>query len=144
MSLNLGDIVKGKVTGITKFGAFIALPEGKSGMVHISEVSKSYVTDIHDFLTEGDMVDVKVIHVDEAGRINLSIKKAQEAERPKYAPRPQSAAGGSPPRWQSSPARKEGLTFEDKLKLFMADSESRMIDIKHQTEKKGGRGRKRG
>ena len=72
MSLNLGDIVKGKVTGITKFGAFIALPEGKSGMVHISEVSKSYVTDIHDFLTEGDMVDVKVIHVDDAGGIHVA------------------------------------------------------------------------
>ena len=78
MDLAVGAIFEGKVTGITKFGAFVALPEGKSGMVHISEVANSFVSDIKDFLTEGQMVKVKVINIDQAGRINLSIKKAQQ------------------------------------------------------------------
>ena len=78
MDLAVGAIFEGKVTGITKFGAFVSLPEGKSGMVHISEVANSFVNDIKDFLTEGQDVKVKVINIDQAGRINLSIKKAQE------------------------------------------------------------------
>ena len=77
MDLAVGSIVEGKVTGITKFGAFVALPEGKSGMVHISEVAASFVNDIKDFLQEGQQVKVKIINIDQAGRINLSIKKAQ-------------------------------------------------------------------
>lgn len=77
MDLAVGAIVEGKVTGITKFGAFVALPEGKSGMVHISEVASTFVNDIKDFLQEGQQVKVKIINIDQAGRINLSIKKAQ-------------------------------------------------------------------
>ena len=80
MDLAVGSIVEGKVTGITKFGAFVALPEGKSGMVHISEVAASFVSDIKDFLQEGQQVKVKIINIDQAGRINLSIKKAQPQE----------------------------------------------------------------
>ena len=77
MDLAVGAIFEGKVTGITKFGAFVSLPEGKSGMVHISEVANSFVNDIKDFLTEGQDVKVKIINIDDVGRINLSIKKAQ-------------------------------------------------------------------
>ncbi len=80
MDLAVGAIVEGKVTGITKFGAFVALPEGKSGMVHISEVASTFVNDIKDFLQEGQQVKVKIINIDQAGRINLSIKKAQPQE----------------------------------------------------------------
>ncbi|MDO4669060.1 MAG: S1 RNA-binding domain-containing protein, partial [Butyricicoccus pullicaecorum] len=72
MGLVVGAVLEGKVTGITKFGAFVSLPEGKSGMVHISEVANSFVSDIKEFLKEGDTVRVKVINVDDAGRINLS------------------------------------------------------------------------
>lgn len=81
MDLAVGAIVEGKVTGITKFGAFVALPEGKSGMVHISEVASTFVNDIKDFLQEGQQVKVKIINIDQAGRINLSIKKAQPRSR---------------------------------------------------------------
>ena len=77
----MGAIVEGKVTGITKFGAFVALPEGKFGYVHISEVASTFVNDIKDFLQEGQQVKVKIINIDQAGRINLSIKKAQRRSR---------------------------------------------------------------
>lgn len=77
MQVEVGEILEGKVTGITKFGAFVELPEGKTGMVHISEVSNSYVEDINQFLKEGDVVKVKVISISEEGKISLSIKKTQ-------------------------------------------------------------------
>ena len=78
MEFGVGTIVEGKVTGITKFGAFVSLPEGKSGLVHISEIAYSYVNDVKDHLKEGQEVKVKVIGIDENGRINLSIKKAMD------------------------------------------------------------------
>ena len=96
MDLAVGAIVEGKVTGITKFGAFVALPEGKSGMVHISEVASTFVNDIKDFLQEGQQVKVKIINIDQAGRINLSIKKAQPQE-PRQ-PRQERREGGFAPR----------------------------------------------
>ena len=80
MDLAVGAIVEGKVTGITKFGAFVALPEGKSGMVHISGGRFDFVNDIKwDFLQEGQQVKVKIINIDQAGRINLSIKEGAAA-----------------------------------------------------------------
>lgn len=83
MQVEIGEILEGKVTGITKFGAFVELAEGKTGMVHISEVSNSYVEDINQFLKEGDVVKVKVINITEEGKISLSIKKTQpKPERP--------------------------------------------------------------
>ena len=149
MDLAVGAIFEGKVTGITKFGAFVALPEGKSGMVHISEVANSFVSDIKDFLTEGQMVKVKVINIDQAGRINLSIKKAQQpgedggasarpqAQQRRPAPRPR---GGAP---RQAPRDPSTMTVEDKLKMFMADSESRMADIKHNNDRKSGSRRRK-
>jgi len=78
MQIEVGSILEGKVTGITKFGAFVDLSEGKSGMVHISEISNTYVENVSDFLTEGQTVKVKVIAVNENGKISLSIKKLDE------------------------------------------------------------------
>ena len=75
MELAVGSIVTGKVTTITKFGAFVALPDGKSGLVHISEVAATFVNDVHDFLTEGQEVQVKILSVTPEGKINLSIKQ---------------------------------------------------------------------
>ena len=89
MEFGVGSILDGKVTGITKFGAFVALPEGKSGLVHISEIAYSYVNQVSDHLKEGQEVKVKVIGIDQAGRINLSIK--QVAPPP---PRPARQGGG--------------------------------------------------
>lgn len=147
MDLAVGTIVEGKVTGITKFGAFVALPEGKSGMVHISEVASSFVNDIKDFLQEGQAVKVKVISIDQAGRINLSIKKAQRQERTGgYAPRqPRFQQRASAPRGRAAQPPKDPATmsFEDKLKAFMSDSESRQADVRHATDRKNGSRRRR-
>jgi len=78
MEFGVGSILEGKVTGITKFGAFVALPEGRSGLVHISEIAYSYVNEVSDHLQEGQQVKVKVIGIDQNNRINLSIKKVTE------------------------------------------------------------------
>ena len=142
MDLAVGAIFEGKVTGITKFGAFVSLPEGKSGMVHISEVANSFVNDIKDFLTEGQDVKVKIINIDDVGRINLSIKKAQENTQQTQR---QFEAKRSRPQQQRTAQTKDqsAMTFEDKLKMFMADSESRMADIKHNNDRKSGARRRR-
>ena len=117
MEFGVGSIVEGKVTGITKFGAFVALPEGKSGLVHISEIAYTYVNDVKEHLKEGQEVKVKVIGIDENGRINLSIKKAMDPP-----PRPRVRAGpaavppataaardsAASPRRRSPPALKTG------------------------------------
>ena len=76
MGIEVGSILDGKVTGITKFGAFVSLPGNRSGLVHISEIAYSYVNDVHDLLCEGQDVKVKVIGIDDNNRINLSIKQA--------------------------------------------------------------------
>ena len=140
MDLTVGAIVEGKVTGITKFGAFVALPEGKSGMVHISEVASTFVNDIKDFLQEGQQVKVKIINIDQAGRINLSIKKAQPQE-----PRQPRFQRSSAPRGrvQQAPKDPSTMSFEDKLKAFMSDSESRQADVRHATDRKNGSRRRR-
>ena len=144
MECGVGSIVEGKVSGITKFGAFISLPEGKSGLVHISEIAYSYVNDVHDHLKEGDPVKVKVIGIDDAGRINLSIKKAAEPPpRPAAAPRP------AAPRPQNSAPRertftpaapKEPTSFEDRLKQFMAASDSKLSDLRTAERRTSRRG----
>ena len=85
MQLEVGNIVEGKVTGITKFGAFVELPGGKTGMVHISEVAPTFVNEIRDHVTENQVVKVKILTISEEGKISLSIKKAMD--RPEPAPR---------------------------------------------------------
>ena len=78
MALEIGEIVEGKVTGLTNFGAFVELPENRVGMVHISEVSNQYVKEISDFLEKGQTIKVKILNIDSAGKISLSIKQAKE------------------------------------------------------------------
>ena len=137
MEFGVGSIVEGKVSGITKFGAFVSLPEGKSGLVHISEIAYSYVNDVHEHLSEGQQVKVKVIGIDDTGRINLSIKKAMEPP-PRPAPRPQASRERS----FTPPAAKEPATFEDRLKQFMAASDSKLSDLRsaeRRTSRRGGR-----
>ncbi|MCX7614319.1 MAG: S1 RNA-binding domain-containing protein [Clostridiales bacterium] len=138
MELAVGTVLEGKVTGITKFGAFVTLPEGKSGMVHISEVANTYVNDIKDHLTEGQEVKVKVISIDEMGRIGLSIKKALPP--PPRKPMMREASFGDKKSFQQN---KANLTFEDKLKMFMQDSESKMSDLKGHIDKRSGSRRPR-
>lgn len=134
--LEIGQIYEGKVTGIQKFGAFVSLPGGKSGLVHISEIAYSYVNDVKDHLQEGQEVKVKVIGIDDNGRINLSIKKAQD---PPPRPEGQRRPGGSRPVGFTGPKRQaEPTTFEDKLKQFMASSDSKLSEL-HMSEKNSRR-----
>ena len=145
MSLEVGAIVEGEVSGITNFGAFVQLPEGKIGLIHISEVSNVYVKDVHDFLKEHDKVKVKVLSIDERGKIGLSIKQLTPPPAPQPKPqRPQvetrERRGPRPQVAKVAPV----LSFEDKLSKFLKDSDDRMLDLKRNTEsKRGGRGAKR-
>lgn len=145
MSLEVGAIVEGEVTGITNFGAFVQLLEGKVGLIHISEVSNVYVKDVHDFLKEHDKVKVKVLSIDERGKIGLSIKQLTPPPAPQPKPqRPQvdnrERRGPRPQAAKVAPV----LSFEDKLSKFLKDSDDRMLDLKRNTEsKRGGRGAKR-
>ena len=131
MEFTPGTVFDGTVRSIASFGAFIDLPEGRSGLVHISEVASSYVTDIRQHLTEGQNVRVKLLHTDERGRMSLSIKQA-EAPRVQ-APRPaaQRPVRQEPARPQSfRPQRAEPESFEEKLKQFMADSNSNISGVR--------------
>jgi len=153
MEPEVGSILEGKVTSIMKFGAFVALGGGRSGLVHISEIANTFVNDVHDFLEEGQTVKVKVLST-ENGKINLSIKKALPAARPAQG------GGGRPSRPPSGASRSGGggrfarasqqtlppsgdLSFEDKLKQFMTASEGKMADLNRNMDgKRGGRRRK--
>lgn len=151
MSIEVGSKLQGKVTGITKFGAFVQLPEGSTGLVHISEVADNYVKDINDHLSVGDEVEVKVLNVEKDGKIGLSIRKAKDNPPPpaqtQYRPRPQRQGGGDfrskgGPRGGGQPPVEN---FESKVARFLKDSEERMTSLKRQTDsRRGGRGGRRG
>lgn len=133
--VEVGDVFEGKVTGLTDFGAFVTLPGGETGMVHISEVSNTFVKNIREQLSEGQTVKVKVLEINEKGKISLSIKQVEQPEtkeRPKRS-RPQSKG------WQGLPEKHtENMSFEDMLASFKKTSEDRMSDLKRSTESKRG------
>ena len=141
MEFEVGSILSGKVTGITKFGAFVQLAPGKSGLVHISEIANTYVTNISDFVSEGQEVKVKLIGIDQNGRLNLSIKQAlPKPEQPERPTRPvrseapvRAAASTAAPVPQPLP-KSANAEFEDKLKKFMQDSDSKMSGLSIYTE----------
>ena len=137
MELTVGSIVDGKVTGITKFGAFVSLPDGRSGLVHISEISYTYVNEVSEFLQVGQEVKVKIIGIDPNGRINLSIKKTAD-------PPARSVRRSAPPPPADNPSAPRSASFEDKLKQFMQDSDSRPSGVRQYSERssrrRGGRG----
>ena len=130
----MGAILAGKITGITKFGAFVTVAPGKSGLVHISEISNTYVNDVRSHLTEGQEVMVKIIGVDQSGRMNLSIKAAVSEPVSEPTRRP------AQPRYQEAASEP---SFEDKLKRFMQDSDSKISGMKQHPDKKGTRRRGR-
>lgn len=152
MQLQVGMVIEVKVTGITKFGAFVALPEGKSGLVHISEIANTFVNDVHDYVQDGQTVKVKIIGIGDDGKINLSIKKAEDPapqqRQDRRPPRP--AASAQQPRQYGGPRqavpRANGPTgdvsFEDKLKQFMQESDSRMADNKMYSDHRTSRRRR--
>ncbi len=152
MSVEVGAILKGKVTGITTFGAFVEFPDGTSGMVHISEVSNSYINDIREKLTENQEVTVKVLDINEKGKVSLSIKKAlpeSEAapsrrpyDKPKGKPR-----SGRPNVWtgQAQKGDKQDMSFEDMLASFKTVSDEKISDLKRSNvAKRGSSAPKRG
>lgn len=142
MSIEVGSKVQGKVTGITNFGAFVELPDGKTGLVHISEVADNYVKDINEHLKVGDEVEVKVMNVEADGKIGLSIRKAKpQAERPERPQRPRRENNRSNDRNDRQPKE----SFEQKMARFLKDSDERLTTLKRATEsKRGGRGARRG
>ena len=164
MQLEVGSILEGRVTGITAFGAFVALPGGKSGLVHISEVANTYVSDINAFLTKDQTVTVKVLSVTPEGKINLSIRQAQPGaperrpQRPQQqraprtdakpaphpaAPRPAAPAAASQPAGGYVPHSSGDQSFEDKLKLFMQESDRKISGSRiYDQQKKSARRRK--
>ena len=148
MGIEVGSVLDGKVTGITNFGAFVALPGNRSGLVHISEIAYSYVSNVHDHLAEGQEVKVKVIGVDANNRINLSIKQAAPPpSRPERRSGPRSGNGPNPQTrhpaqnraFVPEPVQPKGpASFEDQLKQFMASSDSKLSEL-HMNEKRGSR-----
>lgn len=148
MQIEEGSVVDGKVTSITNFGAFLDLGDGKSGMVHISEVANTYVKEIAEYLTVGDTVKAKVLTITPDGKISLSIKKLEDGGGLKKKEAPE---GGAPvpqkkrePRRSSAyypPLRQEDdtpKTFEDMLSKFKNTSDDRISDIRKNTENKRG------
>ena len=126
MELTVGAILEGKVKSITNFGAFIALPENKTGLVHISEVANAFVSDVHQHLTEGQDVKVMVIGT-ENGKINLSIKRLEARPQRDAAPRRDAPQNRAPKAPTPPPAPKTAdQLFEQKLKAFMSESDSRI------------------
>lgn len=144
--LEIGTIVEGKITGLTAFGAFVSLPDGKSGMVHISEVSNTFVKDIKEFLKEGQEVKVKVVSISEEGKISLSIKKAEEPAREERPRQSRPNRNSDRPRanvWQGQQKQpKEAMSFEDMMAQFKAVSDEKMSDLKRSTESRQGSGRR--
>lgn len=144
--LEIGAIYDGKITGLTGFGAFVSLPDGKSGMVHISEVSNTFVKDIKDVLKEGQEVKVKVVGISPEGKISLSIKKVQEPseeeknsrknDRPK-GDRPKSDRPRNANVWQGQPKQNKGaMTFEEMMAQFKQVSDEKMTDLKRNSDAK--------
>ena len=157
MAIEVGNVFEGRVTGVKPFGAFVALPEGRVGMVHISEVSNEFVQDINTVLHDGDEVKVQVINIAPDGKVALSIKR--------LLPRPDrregghfggnGGRGGRPPReggraaardaaprvWQpKAPARTDNMSFEDMMSRFKSQSEEKMADLDHENNNRRGGG----
>ncbi|MDY6826283.1 MAG: S1 domain-containing RNA-binding protein [Bacillota bacterium] len=127
--MKVGSILEGVITGITKFGAFVELPGGTTGLVHISEIADEYVKDINDFFKKADKVKVKVLSVESNGKIGLSIRQAVEG----YSPNKKNS--------RNKPDTTSKTSFEDKMSRFLKESDERLLDLKRNTEsKRGGRG----
>lgn len=126
MQLTVGEIVEGKVTGITNFGVFVDLGENQTGMVHISEVAQTYVNDINEHVKVGDTVKMKVLNVAD-GKISLSIKRAQEPKKPERKPK-------LPPKPDNSfvwtEKKTEPASFEDMMNKFKQVSDDKFSDLK--------------
>lgn len=134
MPIEEGKVVEGIVSSITGFGAFIQLPEGKTGLVHISEIADTYVRDIKDFIKEKDKVRVKVLTVEKNGKINLSMKQAPQIKKAK---RPAEID------WNREFGKNQANSFEDRLAKFLKDSDEKLQQLKKNTDSKRNSGYKK-
>ncbi|MGI6264546.1 MAG: S1 RNA-binding domain-containing protein [Acutalibacteraceae bacterium] len=141
MQLEVGSVFEGKVTGITKFGAFVELPDGRNGMVHISEVASTYVKEISDHVSVGQTVKVKVLNVGEDGKVSLSMKKAQPPVR--REPRPRAEQAHRPGGFEWQPSSNSG-SFEDMMSKFKQQSDEKISDLKRSMDGKHGGFSRRG
>ncbi len=137
MQLTIGDIVEGKITGVTNFGVFVDLGGGQTGMVHISEIAQVYVSEIKDFVKENDVVKMKVLNIGDDGKISLSIKKAQEPIKPQkserrekkaYAPKTEATAVDRSYVWTAK--KSDSASFEDMMSKFKQVSDEKFSDLK--------------
>ena len=131
--LEVGKVIEGKVTGITNFGAFVKLPDGKIGLVHISEIADEFVKDINSYLKENQTIKAKIISVDEKGKISLSIKKAVNSKENTKSNKPEEID------WSKSNDL-DKMSFEDRLTKFLKESDEKMLDLKKNFESKRGGG----
>ena len=134
MDLTVGAIIEGKVKSITNFGAFIALPENRTGMVHISEVARTYVSDIKEFVKVGDVLKMKVLNIGEDGKISLSIKRALEPEKTSAPKERGERRTFQQPKIDGSytwtPKKAEPQSFEEMMNRFKQTSEEKFSDLK--------------
>ena len=141
MSVEVGNIFEGTVVSIMSFGAFVSIDEGKAtGLVHISEVAADYVNDVSEHLKIGDVVKVKVIKIDEKGKISLSIKRAL----PSAPNQKKTKSKVRPAEIDFSPRSNEDMSFEDKLNKFKQDSDEKMLALRRSNDSKRSGGYKRG
>lgn len=141
MQLDMDTVYEGTVTGLTNFGAFVKLDNGATGMVHISEVAAEYVSNIGDRLSEGDKVKVKVIEINENGKVSLSIKKAlPQPENPKQN-KPKNQNKNINKGWKGAPQETPSapMSFEDMMAKFKTQSEDKMSDLNRGAVKRGTR-----
>lgn len=136
--VEVGSVVEGTITSVMPFGAFVELGEKQSGLVHISEISSQYVKDINDCVKKGDTVKVKIIKIDDKGRINLSIKQAEEKKERKPREKKRETVNKGPVRpadleWNTS---SEGMSLDDMLSKFKQDSDEKMQSLRRSNESK--------
>lgn len=165
MPVDIGTVVDGKITGITKFGAFVELPEGKVGLVHISQIANTFVKDLNEFVKVGDQVKVKVLGEPKPGKYDLSIKQAQAGAAPQVGSqgrpqgRPHAGSSAAPARApggggghfrHAGPRKKFGKqkdihppgSFEDKITKFLKHSDDKLMDVKRNLQYKTGERKK--
>jgi S1 RNA binding domain protein len=130
MQLTVGEILEGKITGITNFGVFVDIGEGKSGMVHISEVANTYVNNINEHLKVGETVKVKVLNVGDDGKIALSIKRALPPQKPQHRERKPHIPQKPDNSYTWTPRKNTATSFEEMMNQFKQSSDEKFSDLK--------------
>jgi len=133
MPITVGKVVEGTVTGITDFGAFVQLPGGKSGLVHISEISDDYVKKVADYLRKDQKVKVKILSISDDGKVSLSIRQAKTR-----------TSNPIEIDWNRSDEKQRNMSFEDKLSKFLKESSEKQDMLKMRENRRGFGSRNRG